>query len=198
MTDWFGRPVLRGAAVRLEPLSSSHVDALLAAADDASLFTWSSSQLTTRDDAAALVDESLRDPLRVPFVVIDGASGTVVGTTSLYAIDPRHRSLAIGYTWLSRSVQGTAINPDSKQLLLTHAFDVLGCVRVEWHVDERNTHSRRAVEKLGARLDGLLPKHRRRRDGSWRTTALYSMTDDDWPTVRRALAARVENTLSRS
>ena len=105
------------------------------------------------------------------------ATNAVVGTTSMYQIDPVNRSLAIGYTWLSRSVQGTGINPESKLLLLRHAFDQLEAVRVEWHTDEFNEQSRAAIAKLGAQFEGLLRKHRRRADGSWRTTALFAMTD---------------------
>ncbi|WP_443209039.1 GNAT family N-acetyltransferase, partial [Rhodococcus rhodochrous] len=118
------------------------------------------------------------------------ATGEVLGSTSYYLIEPAYRTLVIGYTWLSTRVQRTHVNSESKLLLLQRAFDDLGAVRVTWHADERNTRSRDALRRLGATEEGLLRKHRRRRDGSWRTTALFSLTDDEWPGVRARLEER--------
>lgn len=171
MSDsWYQQPVLAGRYVRLEPLRSEHAAALLRAIDDPTLLQWTSARIRDEDDARRFVRTALDDPDRLPYVQILQESGTVVGTTSLYQIDPRNRSLAIGATWISRAVQGTAVNPEAKFLLLRRAFDELGAVRVEWHTDELNAQSRGAIAKLGAEFEGLLRKHRRRADGSWRTT----------------------------
>ncbi|ETT28952.1 acetyltransferase, GNAT family [Rhodococcus aetherivorans] len=197
-TAWYEQPVLDGTRIRLEPLAAGHAPGLLAAVDDAdAIFRWTSADLRTRDDADAFVRTALDDPDRLPYAVVDKSVGAVVGTTSYYLIDPRHRTLAVGHTWLSRAVHGGAANPESKLLLLRRAFDDLGAVRVEWHTDEHNAQSRAAITRLGAGFEGLLRKHRRRRDGSWRTTALFAMTDDDWPAARVGLEARVADRLAR-
>ncbi|GGF17378.1 hypothetical protein GCM10007298_11730 [Williamsia phyllosphaerae] len=123
--------------------------------------------------------------------MIDLQDDAVVGTTSYYDIDPANRSAAIGYTFYSKRVQGTAVNPEAKLLLLHHAFESSGAVRIVWHTDERNAQSRAAILKLGTTFEGLLRKHRPLPDGTWRTTAQYAMTDDDWPANRDRLQARI-------
>lgn len=194
MSEWIEHETLRGTHVTLEKLTADHADDLLAAADDERIFRWTSAPIRTRSDAAAYIETALADPARQPFLQRT-AAGEPVGTTSYYLLDPAHRSLAIGYTWLSTSAQGTAINPEAKLLLLGRAF-AHGAVRVEWHTDEHNVQSRAAIATLGATFEGLLRKHRQRTDGSWRTTALFAMTDDDWPSARQALQARIDRRLS--
>lgn len=160
----------------------------MAAADDPdAIFAWSSTVIRDLDDASAFVREADADPSRSPYAIVDRATGEVLGSTSYYGIEPKHRTLVIGYTWLATRVQRTHVNSESKYLLLQHAFDVLGAVRVTWQVDERNARSRAAVLRLGAQEEGLLRKHRRRRDGSWRTTVLFSLLDDEWPATRDRL-----------
>ncbi|UOT03982.1 GNAT family N-acetyltransferase [Rhodococcus opacus] len=190
--SWFAHPTLAGRHVRLEPLGEDHVDGLLDAVDDPRIFHWTSAAIADRDDAVAFVRTADEDPTRLAYAQIDITTERIVGSTSLYLIDPKNRSLAIGHTWLSRSAQGTLINPDAKLLLLRRAFEDLGAVRVEWHTDERNAHSRGAIAKLGAEFEGILRKHRRRRDGTWRNTALFSMIDEEWPRICPRLEARVE------
>ena len=185
-------PVLEGIRIRLEPLDESHVEGLLAAADDpGSIFRWSSIEIRDLDSAHAFVRDAVDDPGRLPYAIVDRATGTVVGSTSYYLLEPAYRTLVIGYTWLATRVQRTHVNSESKLLLLQRAFDELGSVRVTWHADEHNTRSRDALRRLGATEEGLLRKHRRRRDGSWRTTALFSLTDDEWPQVRARLEERL-------
>ncbi len=191
MSSWIEHEPLHGEHVTLEPLTAEHANELVTAADDEAVFRWTSAPIRTRDDAAAYIDAALTDPARQPFLQ-RSAAGDPVGTTSYYLLDPAHRSLAIGYTWLSTSVQGTAINPESKLLLLGRAF-ARGAVRVEWHTDEHNAQSRAAILGLGAQFEGLLRKHRQRSDGSWRTTALFAMTDDDWPDACIRLNEKVGN-----
>ncbi|AQA20758.1 acetyltransferase domain protein [Rhodococcus sp. MTM3W5.2] len=188
---WFEQPTLTGEYVRLEPLTLAHAEDLYRAADDPTLFRWTWRPIESVSDATEYISHALDDPRRLAYVQIDTATGVVVGTTSYYQIDPLHQSLAIGYTWLSRSAQGGRINPEAKLLLLRRAFEDLGAVRIEWHTDELNAHSRGAIAKLGAEFEGLLRKHRRRQDGSWRNTALFSMIDDDWPLARAQLEARI-------
>ena len=189
---WAEHPVLDGARVRLEPLDESHAAGLLDAADDPdTIFPWASTEIRDLAGARAFVRAAAADPGRLAYAIIDRTTGTVVGSTSYYSLEPTHRTLVLGYTWLSTRVQRTHVNSESKLLLLQRSFDDLGVVRVTWHVDEHNTRSRESLRRLGATEEGLLRKHRRRRDGSWRTTALFSLTDDEWPQVRDRLGKRL-------
>ncbi|MGJ0118741.1 GNAT family N-acetyltransferase [Williamsia sp. MIQD14] len=192
MTTWIGTPTLTGTRVRLRPLTDGDSSALADAVDEPDAFRWTTVP-GDKPAAQAYIATADADPARVAFAVVDTADGTdtVVGTTSFYDIDTRNRSVAIGYTWYSRRVQGTTVNPESKLLLLQHAFEACGAVRVVWHTDERNAQSRAAIAKLGAEFEGLLRKHRPLPDGSWRTTAQYAMTDDDWPAARSTLRTRI-------
>ncbi|MGU3436232.1 GNAT family N-acetyltransferase [Actinomycetes bacterium M1A6_2h] len=190
--SWIPHTALRGRYVVLEPLTNEHVDELLAAADDPKIFAWTGSVISDHESAAAYVAAAAADPLRLPYLQRDATSGAAVGTTSYYQVDATNRGLAIGYTWLSTAVHGTKINPESKFLLLERAFDEHSAVRVEWHTDALNAQSRAAIGKLGAQFEGLLRKHRRRVDGTWRTTALFAMTDDDWPAAKDALRRRLD------
>jgi RimJ/RimL family protein N-acetyltransferase len=140
---------------------------------------------------AAIVTAALDDAGRVPYVQKSTATGEVVGTTSYYSIDPEHRSIAIGYTMLGRPWWRTPFNTEAKLLLMRRAFDGLRAARVEWHTDVRNERSQRAIERLGAVREGVLRRHRRRPDGSWRDTVLYSMTEEEWPVARDRLTARL-------
>lgn len=189
--DWTRIGPLEGRVVRLEPLTAEHADELAGAADDPAMSRWTGADLHDREQARRYIDVALADPARVPFLQRDRRSGRCVGSTSYYRLDPVNRGLAIGYTWLGTAARGTSVNPESKFLLLEHAFVALEAVRVEWHTDALNERSRAAIAKLGAEFEGLLRKHRRRPDGSFRTTALYAMTDDDWPSCRAELMSRL-------
>ncbi|MGN6605395.1 MAG: GNAT family N-acetyltransferase [Jatrophihabitans sp.] len=203
--DWYELPVLAGQWIRLEPLTQAHADGYLAAAGTGAeaeeVFRWLNTPGSTTgaprtradaeaDIAAALAARERRE--RLAFVQLDAATGEVAGTTSYYDVVPASRTLAIGSTWLGCRWWRTPANTESKLLLLTRAFEVLGAVRVVWHTDEFNRRSRDAIARLGATPEGLLRKHRLRRDGSWRTTAQFSMTDDDWPAARERLRRRLE------
>jgi RimJ/RimL family protein N-acetyltransferase len=131
--------------------------------------------------------ESLENALRSGRQVMtqnEVSSGRIIGTTSMYNMDETHRRITVGYTWISASARGKVFNLESKLLLLDHIFGTLGGTRAEFYADDLNLRSRRALLSLGASEEGHLRKHARRRDGSWRTTVIYSMTDDDWPLVR--------------
>lgn len=183
---------LAGRAVRLDPTSLADAPGVLVAADHDEVFRWSSAA-RPRDaqEARQHVERLLAAPGIESWTVRSVRDGTVLGLTCAYDIDPASRALAIGYTWLSRGVWGRGVNTEAKRLQLGHAFETLACVRVVWHVDALNTRSRRAVEALGASLEGVLRKHKQRRDGSWRDTALYAMTDEEWPGARARLDARL-------
>jgi RimJ/RimL family protein N-acetyltransferase len=197
--EWYTLPVLTGSLIRLEPLAVEHAAGYLAAAgtraDADEVFRWLSvAAPATVSDAAAQIAAACSARARgerFAYAQIDVRTGELAGSTSLYEVFPAVRTLAIGFTWLGKRWWRTGHNTESKLLLLRHAFDVLGCVRVVWHTDIRNERSQAAITRLGATREGVLRKHRLRRDGTWRDTVQYAMTDDDWPTVRDRLAARL-------
>lgn len=189
--SWFDPVELVGERVTLAPLSVDHASGLLLAADDDAVFTrWHSlARPGTVEQALQMVQGYLQREGQVSWVqLVDGAPA---GVTTYYEVVPAQRTVAIGSTWLSRRHQRTGVNTEAKLLLLTRAFATLGCVRVVWHTDVLNLQSQRAIEGLGAQREGLLRKHRLRRDGTWRDTVQYAMTDDDWPAARTALHARL-------
>ena len=190
--DYYAAPTLVGKHVRLERLEPRHAPGVLGASDDDEVFTWQAFERpATIEQAEALVGLYLTRPGTIPWVQVDQASGDVAGLTTYYDIDPVVRTVAIGSTWLGRSFSRTGVNTEAKLLLLRHAFDDLDCARVVWHVDILNERSQAAVTRIGGVREGVLRKHRIRRDGSWRDTVLFSMTDDEWPAARDALEQRL-------
>jgi len=194
--SWTDLPTLDGSLIRLEPLREEHAAGYLAAAgtgeDAEQVFRWLALYPpTTVEEALQQVRAGIDSPIRYPFVQLDAGTGEVAGTTSFYEISPETKSLAIGHTWLGTRWWRSGHNTESKLLLLTYAFDVLGTARVVWHTDIYNERSQAAIVRLGATREGVLRKHRIRRDGSWRDTVQYSMTDDDWPQVRARLTTRL-------
>ncbi|WP_433216575.1 bifunctional pyridoxamine 5'-phosphate oxidase family protein/GNAT family N-acetyltransferase [Dactylosporangium sp. CS-047395] len=193
--DAWRRPVaLRGRDLVLEPLDHAHAPELFGALDDAAVWAHlTSPQPRSVDDMAGIVAAALADPDRVPFVQREVATGRIVGSTSFYAVSPVQRCVAIGYTMIGRPWWRTGVNTEAKLLMLAHAFDTLGALRVEWHTDVRNERSQRAIERLGAQREGVLRNHRQRADGTQRDTVLYSMIADEWPAARDRLAAALES-----
>jgi len=194
-------PVLTGRLIRLEPLAAEHADGYLAAAgtgaDAEEVFRWlghSPGPPRTIEDARAAVTGALYARARgerFPYAQFDAASGEFAGTSSYYDIQPELRTISIGHTWLGTRWWRAGHNTESKLLMLTHAFETLGAARVVWHTDIYNERSQAAIARLGATREGELRKHRIRRDGSWRTTVQYSMTDDDWPAAKGFLTGRL-------
>jgi len=192
MPDFYETPDLVGQHVRLTALVPDHAEGVLGASDDDEVFTWQAfARPTSLAEAKALIDLYLNRPGTITWAQINQASGEVAGLTTFYDIDPALRTVAIGSTWLGRRFWRTGVNTEAKLLLLRRAFDVLGCARVVWHVDIFNERSQTAVGRIGGVREGVLRKHRIRRDGSWRDTVLFSMTDDEWPAARDALEARL-------
>jgi N-acetyltransferase len=204
--DWYAMPVLAGNLVRLEPLTAEHAAGYLAAAgegaDAEEVFRWlrtpgsGDGAPRSLDDARADVAAALAARAhgqRFAYAQIDARTGEFAGSTSYYDVDPTLRSIAIGHTWLGKPWWRSGHNTESKLLMLTHAFERLGAARVVWHTDIHNVRSQDAIARLGAIREGELRKHRLRRDGSWRTTVQYSMTDDDWPAAKDRLSTRLTN-----
>lgn len=193
VSNWRQLPTLTGRHVRLAPQTEADAPGLFEAGKDPDIWTWLSNHPPrSREDMRAQVAAALADPVRLPFTQFDAVTGEVAGTTSYYELDERHRGLYIGHTWIGSRWQRTALNTESKLLLMAHAFDALGALRVGWHTDIRNERSQRAIERLGARREGVLRAHRIRRDGTLRDTVVYSVTADEWPGVRGRLRARLD------
>ena len=192
MSDWTSPPRLKGRHVQLEPLVRGHVEALRAATDEALAGCWYSS-VPAPDAMEAYVDAALQmqaEGRALAFAVRDSA-GDVVGSTRFYDLSPGTPRLHIGYTWYARRVQRTGLNTEAKRLLLGHAFENLGCVAVGFKTSWFNHASRAAIERLGAKQDGVIRNHMRHADGSLRDTVLYSIIDAEWPAVRSHLDARL-------
>ena len=189
------RPVtLRGHRICLEPLGLQHVDGLKRAAADGELWKIRVTSVPDPDDTRGYVERALQghaEGHRLAFAVLDAASGEVIGSSSYHDIVPAVERLEIGYTWYSKSRQRTRVNAAAKLLLMTHAFETLGAKLVGWRTDNFNLASRRAIERLGARLDGIVRHHALRRDGSVRDTVMYSMTVGEWPEAKAELQWRL-------
>lgn len=192
------RPVtLEHGAVRLEPMAAHHAADLAAAARDGELWNIRVTSVPAPGEEQAYVDAALRgqaDGHMLPFVVRDLHTGSVVGSSRYHDIVPAIGRLEIGYTWYARSRQRSHVNTTCKLMLMKHAFETLGAALVGWRTDNYNFASQRAIERLGARRDGVLRHHALRRDGTVRDTVMYSMTAGEWPEVR----AHLEHQLSRA
>ncbi len=186
---------LEGHHVMLEPLTREHVGALRQAATDGELWRLWYTGVPDPDGTPDYVDQALAmraAGTALPFVVRSKATGEVVGSTRYCHASAADRRLEIGYTWYARSVQRSAVNTECKQLLLRHAFESLGCIRVEFCTHWLNQRSRAAIERLGAKQEGVLRNHRVLPDGSYRDTVVFSIIESEWPAVKRHLAFKLE------
>jgi N-acetyltransferase len=190
-------PALEGRIVRLEPLRPEHEEALWIASRDPRTWRWLSvHQPQAHDEWSVFVGQALEAAAagtELPLVT-SLRGGEVVGSTRFLALRPEHRSVEIGWTWLHPSAWGTGANVEAKLLQLAHAFDTWGCRRVEFKTDALNERSRGALEALGATFEGVHRKHMLVRDGENRDSAWFSVTDEDWPSVRAHLEARLAET----
>jgi RimJ/RimL family protein N-acetyltransferase len=198
----FLEPVhLRGQLARLDPLHPDDHDGLVDAVRDGRLWELWYTSVPAPEQVAADVERRLAEQRAgtvLPFTVRRQDTGAVVGMTTFLNPDPVTARLEIGSTWLARSAQGTGVNADSKLLLLTHAFEALGCVAVEFRTHWLNHASRAAIARLGAKQDGVLRNHRRMPDGSLRDTVVFSVIESEWPAVRSGLRHRVAVAVRRS
>lgn len=186
---------LEGRHATLEPLARGHEAALAAAAADGELWRLWYTGVPAPAATAAWIEAALamRENFgAMPFVVRDRASGDVVGCTRYFNVEAAHRRLEIGHTWHARRVQRTAVNTECKLLLLAHAFEALNCIAVEFRTNFFNFQSRRAIERLGAKQDGILRNHQILPDGSLRDTVVFSIVAGEWPAVKRHLAFQLE------
>ena len=187
--------VMRHNGVRLEPLALWHEDGLRAAAADGELWTLRITAVPEPPEARAYIETALKmraDGNRFAFAVVDDATGTVLGTTSYHDILPAVKRVEIGWTWYRKSVQRSHVNTIAKLLMMGHAFDQLGCNVVGWRTDNYNFASQRAIERLGAKKDGVIRGHALRRDGTIRDTVMYSMRSGEWPEARAQLLYLLE------
>jgi len=181
---------LSGARVRLEPLAHAHVSDLTEAVRDGELWRLWYTTIPPPEKMTAEIDRRLglaAEGKMLPFAVIDLVAGTAVGMTTFLNIDALNRRVEIGATWYRQRAQRTAINTQCKLLLLTHAFERLDCIAVEFRTHFFNHQSRRGIERLGAKLDGILRSHQRAQDGTLRDTCVYSIIASEWPTVKSHL-----------
>jgi len=182
--------VLESQHVRLEPMTREHIPALEAAARDGELWNLRVTSVPAAGETEKYVETALKgrdDGHMLPFVVRDIASGKVIGSTRYHDIVPAVERLEIGYTWYGKSWQRTHVNTTCKLMLLTHAFETLGAKLVGWRTDNYNFASQKAIERLGARKDGVIRHHALRRDGTVRDTVMYSLLAGEWPEVKAHL-----------
>jgi RimJ/RimL family protein N-acetyltransferase len=184
-----------GRRVVVEPLAAGHEAGLVTAATDAEMFRWMPVDMaSSRDALREWVATTLAAAVagtEVPYTIRDAGSGRVLGSTRFLDLHLEHLRAEIGWTWVTRDAWGTGINPETKLLLLGHAFERAGLRRVEFKTDARNVRSRGALRALGAQFEGIFRKHMVVRDGAARDSAYYSVTDDDWPALKQALQARL-------
>lgn len=191
---WVEPATLEGSVVRLEPLSLDHLPGLTMVGLDAEIWRWMSREVQSPADMRALVDEALdaaKAGTEVPFATVERIDGRPVGSTRFLNIEPRHRRLEIGWTWLAPAWQRGPFNTEVKLLMLRHAFEKLGALRVEFKTDALNDRSRAALVALGAMEEGTLRRHMVMPHGRRRDSVYYSIIDEEWPRVRRHLEARL-------
>lgn len=185
---------LEGVRVRLVPLSADHVDALWEAGRDPELWRWTVSRVGSREEMQRYVMQALDEHRRgvsLPFAILERSGGSVVGCTRFGNVDLANGRVEIGWTWVAPGWQRSFVNSEAKLLMLRHAFEVLGCSRVELKTDALNERSRAAILRLGATEEGTLRRHMRTASGRLRDTVYFSILDDEWPAVRERLEARL-------
>lgn len=188
---------LEGRHVRLEPLTTEHHADLCEAGLDEELWRWIPQQVRSPADMRAYIETALRalaDGLALPFATVERTTGRAIGSTRFGNIDRGNRRLEIGWTWIGRRWQRSAVNTEAKYLMLRHAFETLGAMRVELKTDSLNERSRRAILRLGAVQEGTFRKHMLTESGRIRHTVYFSIIDEEWPAVK----ARLEAMASRS
>jgi N-acetyltransferase len=187
---------LEGRHARLEPLQRAHLEGLAAVGLDPDLWRWIPTQVRTREEMSAYIETALEEQERgvsLPFALIEKSTGRVIGSTRYGNIEPAHRRVEIGWTWVARDWQRTAINTEAKYLLLRHAFESLGCNRVELKTDSLNERSRAAILRIGAREEGTFRNHMITSTGRIRHTVYFSVIDSEWPGIKARLEAILDS-----
>ena len=196
------RPVtLEGRFVRLEPLTMAHHAALWEIAKDHELWRWTATDIRTPENLTTYMEHALAEQAAgraLPFATIPREAGRPVGSTRFGNIEPLNRRAEIGWSWLGAAWQRTTVNTEAKLLMLTHAFETWGCIRVELKTDALNQASRAAIARLGAKEEGTMRKHMVTQTGRVRDTVYYSILDDEWPALKARLEARLRKTSGHS
>jgi N-acetyltransferase len=192
---WLQPVTLRSERFNLEPLDQRHFDDLVEAVKDGELwtlwYTWVPSPKTMRADIDRRLALQAAGTM-LPFTVVDNTTGRAVGMTTYMNVDANNRHVEIGSTWYRKSLQRSALNTQCKLMLLTHAFETLDCIAVEFRTHAFNHQSRRAIERLGAKLDGVLRSHQFASNGTLRDTYVYSIIASEWPTVKAHLTWQLD------
>jgi len=181
---------LGGTHVRLEPLSLAHHAALTEVGLDEELWRWIVTPVRTKEDMRSYIETALREQAAgtaLPFATVERASGRPIGSTRFLNIDGANRRVEIGATWIAKPWQRTAVNTEAKYLMLRHAFETLGCIRVELKTDSLNERSRKAILRIGAKEEGTFRNHMITSSGRLRHTVYYSIIDSEWPAVKARL-----------
>ena len=193
--------VLEGKIVRLEPLARRHEKGLFEAAQDQRIWRWMHYDVSESGESFhAWLEDALAASAagtEAAFATVDAGTGEPAGSTRYLALRPEHRGLEIGWTWLAPAHWQTGANVEAKLLMLEHAFERLGCLRVEFKTDARNERSRAALAALPAQFEGIFRKHMLVRGGERRDSAYYSIIDDEWPEVRYNLRRRIDAILKK-
>src|ERR1700719_926392 len=188
--------VLEGIHVRLEPLLRKHITGLCEVGLEEQLWRWIPTPVRTADDMAAYVELALKEQangVSLPFAQIEKATGRLIGSTRYMNIDRVHHRVEIGCTWIGREWQRTAANTEAKYLLLRHAFETLGCMRVELKTDSLNEKSRAAILRIGAKQEGIFRTHMMTSTGRIRHTVYFSIVDSEWPGVKSEMERRLNS-----
>jgi len=186
---------LEGSQVRLEPLAKAHLAGLAQVGLEEELWRWIPAPVRTAEEMSAYIETALQEQERgvsLPFALIEKTRGRAIGSTRYGNIDCTHRRVEIGWTWVAREWQRTTVNTEAKYLLLKHAFETLGCIRVELKTDSLNEKSRAAILRIGAREEGVFRNHMITASGRIRHTVYFSIVDSEWPGVK----ARLESLLN--
>ncbi|HXZ31704.1 MAG TPA: GNAT family protein [Terriglobales bacterium] len=192
---WLEPILLQGSRASLAPLARSHAHDLAEAVRDGELWKLWYTSIPAPDEIVYFIDQRLAARAKgtcLPFAVLDNATGEAIGMTNYLNVEPDHLRLEIGGTWYRKSVQRSQVNTECKLLLLGHAFDALHCIAVEFRTHYFNYQSRRGIERLGAKLDGILRSHQIATNGTLRDTCVYSIIGSEWPTVKAHLMWQME------
>ena len=196
MKNWLSEIELIGQKVKLIPLKVSYANDLVDAASDGQLWNLKVTSVPSKDTVKNYLEFALKEQeagRSLPFVVLDNVTNSIIGSTRYCNASTEHRRLEIGYTWYAKSYQRTAVNTECKLLLLRHAFEVLDCIAVEFRTHIHNTASKNAIIRLGAKQDGVLRNHRINPDGSLRDSVVYSITNQEWKSVKKSLQTMIIN-----
>jgi RimJ/RimL family protein N-acetyltransferase len=187
---------LEGRHVRLEPLRKAHLAGLAQVGLDEELWRWIPTEVRTAEEMAVYIETAIEEQKRgvsLPFAILEKATGRVIGSTRYGSIDPQHHRVEIGWTWVGRDWQRTAVNTEAKYLLLRHAFETLGCIRVELKTDSLNEKSRAAILRIGAQQEGIFRNHMITASGRIRHTVYFTILDSEWPAVKARLESRLNS-----